>query len=140
MQANHHKSWETIHLFIDWVSTVAAVVKLCQSFLFQSLANRFNSQNVHHLSSISINLSIQWASRIPQCLKITQEKQIKITNDITGKTRIIKDAKSIGIIAYDSKGRILRDFKKQFFEFFVTYVSSLFLMYRILWNYNPYSN
>lgn len=131
MQANHHKSWETIHLFIDWVSTVAvaAVVKLCQSFLFQSLANRFNSQNVHHLSSISINLSIQWASRIPQCLKITQEKQIKITNDITGKTRIIKDAKSIGIIAYDSKGRTLRDFKKQFFEFFVTYVSSLFLMY-----------
>ena len=137
MQANHHKSWETIHLFIDWVSTVAAVVKLCQSFLFQSLANRFNSQNVRHLSSSSINLSIQWASRIPQCLKITQEKQIKITNDITGKTRIIKDAKSIGIIAYDSKGRtlkfvncdFLRYFKKQFFEFFVTYVSSLFLMY-----------
>ena len=87
---------------------MAAVVKLCQSFLFQSLANRFNSQNVHHLSSISINLSIQWASRIPQCLKITQEKQIKITNDITGKTRVIINTKSIESIVYDSKGRTIR--------------------------------
>ena len=136
MQANHHKSWETIHLFIDWVSTVAAVVKLCQSFLFQSLANRFNSQNVHHLSSISINLSIQWASRIPQCLKITQEKQIKITNDITGRTRVTpKVLKSLlmiakeGLLVWCVKFNSLRDFKKQFFEFFVTYVSSLFLMY-----------
>ena len=90
---------------------MAAVVKLCQSFLFQSLANRFNSQNVHHLSSISINLSIQWASRIPQCLKITQEKQIKITNDITGKTRIIKDAKILESLLMIAKEGLLEILK-----------------------------
>ena len=60
MQANHHKSLETIHLFIDWVSK-ATTVKLCTlASFFSLLANRFKWTNVHHLFSISINLSIQW--------------------------------------------------------------------------------